>query len=235
MINTPYIVQGKLENKTAILLILFGFYILFSLVADCFCYLYVYVGLGLFISGATCFFPATFPIIDLVCEVFGFRISFIYFFLFGLVIEAIFAFFCYCVVSFFPVHDNTMLLSYIKVFGSVWIFVAGSAISNLIVGYLNLYLMSKWKIKMKGEHFWLRSVIISVAMEALMIFILFGIAFTNKDLPVHWSTIVLTTILYDLIVATIFSGFASIAKPWIIKKTGDDVYDHNESYNPFKI
>lgn len=93
--------------------------------------------------------------------------------------------------------------------------------------------MSKLKIKFKGKWFWLRSMIITVIMETLMIFILFAISFSHKKLPVGWVTIVLTTIVYDLLVAAVLSGIASFYKPILIKHTGCDVYDHEENYNPF--
>jgi len=231
---SKYYLEESISRKTKVFLILLALYVTFSILADAFAYRYINVGFGIFLSGATIFFPCTYPISDLTCELFGFKSTFWFLFILGLVMELIFAAGTLA-ASHLPFVSTFQHTAFKAVFGKTWLFVSGGIISNLITGYLNLALMSRWKVKMRGAWFWLRSVLITIAMEFLTIFILFTIAFSSSSakIPDNLYVFMFNTVIFDLIVIWILSGVAALAKPILIKYSGANTYDTN-SYNPFK-
>jgi queuosine precursor transporter len=87
----------------------------------------------------------------------------------------------------------------------------------MISGYLNIYLITKWKILTKGKYFWLRSMGASIIGEAIFTIIAVSmIEFHKAPLDIIIK-IILTSYTIKIICSTFFSVPAAIIAQWIKK------------------
>lgn len=118
--------------------------------------------------------------------------------------------------------------------GNMLRFVISGIIANIVSNFLNVYLISKWKILMKGKHFWLRSVA-STALSELMLNIITGtLAFAGTLTLGHVGNIILSGYLLEIFYAFIFVWPGWVLILYLKKKEHIDVYDYNTNYNPFR-
>ncbi len=155
----------KLNSKYLILLAVL--YVVVCLAADVVAFRFT--GFGPVVeSGATLLFPLTYLISDIVTEVYGYSVAkmFIWLILLG---EVIFALLLRLIMltptaSFF--HDD---LAYNIVTHPILRFVIAGVVANLASDFLNIFLISKWKILTKGRLFWLRSICSTAISEFILV------------------------------------------------------------------
>ena len=54
---------------------------------------------------------------------------------------------------------------YADTLGNIWLFVLAGIIADAIAGLLNVYFISKYKVRWKGELFWVRSILSTLISE----------------------------------------------------------------------
>lgn len=225
--NTPL----KLNSKYILLIAML--YTAVSVAADVVAYKYTRF-FGLVESGATILFPLTYVMGDVVAEVYGWGIS-MRIVWFGLFSEAFFAL-CLMFVLHLPAYGiGHHQGEYTDVLGHIWLFVLGGIVANVVAGLLNVFFISKYKVRWKGEHFWLRSIVSTCISEFLLIFITVIIAFIpdiqfKATMHVFWDAYKL-----EIIYALIFALPAQYLVGFLKRAEGIDVYDCGISYNQFKF
>jgi queuosine precursor transporter len=89
------------------------------------------------------------------------------------------------------------------VLGNILRFTNAGVIGYLLSAFLNIYLLTKWKYKLSGKLFWLRSFIATSISEGLATFIAGFITFLgmmpNKDVMILMMNALIFKILYGLI------------------------------------
>lgn len=110
-----------------------------------------------------------------------------------------------------------------------------SLIAFLVGSFLNAYIMSKMKIASKGKHFSLRAIVSTLVGESADSLLFFPIAFGGlipiNELLIMIGTQAVLKSLYEIIILPVTIRVVKYIK----KIDGNDVYDHNISYNIIKI
>lgn len=185
------------------------------------------------LTGGVIIFPVSYIINDCLVEVYGYRKS-------RLVIWTGFAmnFFVVLMAQIVrvlpdsPFWDGGEHFNYVfamaprVTLASLLAFVSGSTVNALI--------MSKMKVASKGRGFSLRAILSTIGGESVDSLIFFPIAFwgigMTEMLRLMVTQIVAKT-LYEIIILPV----TNIVVRKLKSIEGEDVYDENISYNPFKI
>ena len=121
------------------------------------------------------------------------------------------------------------------VFGMTPRIVTASLCAFLAGSFLNAYIMSKMKISSGGRNFSLRAIVSTVAGESADTIIFFPIAFGGliplEQLLILIGTQTVLKSVYEIIVLPVTIRVVRYVK----KIDGNDAYDTNISFNPFKI
>jgi uncharacterized integral membrane protein (TIGR00697 family) len=113
--------------------------------------------------------------------------------------------------------------------------VAASFCAFLAGSFLNAYIMSRMKVASRGKNFSVRAITSTLAGESADSLIFFPIAFGGI---LGWNELLLMAVtqtlfksLYEVIILPVTVRVVNLIK----KIDRSDVYDHNISFNPFKI
>lgn len=194
-----------------------------------------YVGTdAFFVLGGTFISPFVFIMDDIVAEIYGYKIA-QNIILVGYASQIIFTLICQVIViaphpTFFKQQE---IYAYILGHSLLRISISGF-IAYITANLVNSYIITRWKVLLKGRHFWLRSLGSSTFSEALYSFMAILMMELNS-IPLH-NIIQVATISY-LIKTTyslVFAGPANIVVNYIKKITGIDVYDFPKTFTPFK-
>ncbi|GAB4223176.1 MAG: queuosine precursor transporter [Gammaproteobacteria bacterium] len=195
-----------------------------------------YVGTDkLFILGGALTIPLMFILDDIIAEVFGYKIT-------QFIILA-----CFISLTFFTILCQIILIlphplffkyqqAYNYILGPNLVRIdVSNMIAYISANLINSYILTRWKIILKGKKFWLRSVGSSAISEILYTFI--------ATILMEFNAIPLSAILkaasISLLIKAIFS--ISLAYPAhvlvanIKRYTGIDVYDFPKGYTPSKF
>lgn len=188
---------------------------------------------GLLASTATFVISLTFFLGDLMTEVYGIERarqiiwSNIYVLLF-------FAIICLLVNN---INTPEQYAKYGEAYKTMLNVLPRACLSNafaIFIGmYLNTYIVSKWKIILKGEKFWLRSFLASACGEA--IYTVMVVSLINIGLvPIH-HVIEIFIVSYSF--KLVFGFFViipiSLIARFLKKEEEVDLYDYGVNYNPF--
>ena len=118
---------------------------------------YRFIAIGSFsFAGGIFVFPFSFIIGDIITEIYGYKCARQIVWV-GIACQFIFALSIYLIIHMpspsFWYGKNL----YMQVMSGYLRFTMASTFSIIIGSYLNIYLVSKWKILIKGKYFWLRS------------------------------------------------------------------------------
>lgn len=194
-----------------------------------------YIGTDvLFVLGGTFTSPFIFILDDIIAEIYGYKIARCVI-LSGFAAQTLFVIVCQLVViAPFPAHFKGEF-SYFHILGPSLLRINISGfVAYIIANLINSYIITKWKVLLKGRKFWLRSFCSSAFSEALYSFIAILMMEINS-IPLNY--ILKVAIVSYLIKATyslVFSGPANLFVSYIKNKTGIDVYDLPENFTPFK-
>ena len=127
--------------------------------------------------------------------------------------------------------DNTG--AYNQVLGHVLRFTNAGVTGYLLSAFLNVYLLTKWKFKMSGRLFWLRSLLASTISEGAATFIAGFITFFGMI-----STDQIFYVMTNAFIFKIFYGsiavFPASFLAYILKKIEKDISE-DPSINPFRF
>jgi uncharacterized integral membrane protein (TIGR00697 family) len=189
---------------------------------------------GINISAGMLFYPFTYIISDIIAEVYGYERaksaiwnSIIATFIFSLAIKG---------TTYLPSphfwqdysnHFNASM-------GPIFRTASLGTLSILVGQFINIYILSKLKVAMRGRYFWIRSIMSSFMGDTITIIIAIFSIFINRLSP-H-EIMVITT--YELMVMYIFAILASgpgvLIANLLKKSEGVDFFDNNTNFNPFK-
>ena len=102
-------------------------------------------------------------------------------------------------------------------------------------GFVNTYLLTKWKILARGKFFWLRS--IGSSSTGQFVFTVVTLLFDMLHVLPLQKIIQLICLSFTLkIVITFFAAWPSTILVIFLQKTESiDVYDYNTDFNPFNL
>lgn len=131
------------------------------------------------IPGPPLVFPITYAISDIITEVYGLPITKKIIWT-TLILEQIAALLIYAIIQLpSPLHDQA---HFNYVYGHIIRFVVSGFFAVALSSFLNIYIVSKWKIVMHGKYFWFRSLISSLVGGFVLVatIVIFGYgAFTK--------------------------------------------------------
>lgn len=186
------------------------------------------------LSGGAFIMPLYYYLIDVIAEVYGYKYArqttWVMFFcslIFSLIIS---------LAIKLTVFHSLYQTSYETIFGHLFrVTFGGTLITVLTATFINSYVLSKWKILVRGKYFWMRSLGASGIGEAVEVFTECLILYAGMMPFQKVVFMILPTFIMHMIL-----GFLIILPGAIIVKLlkiaeGTDVYDYNTSFNPFKF
>ncbi|GGI82686.1 queuosine precursor transporter [Legionella impletisoli] len=194
-----------------------------------------YVGTDLlFVLGGTLTSPFVFILDDIIAEIYGFKITRAVIIV-GFLAQTLFVIVCQLILwapspSFFKGQE-----AYAHVLGSSLLRInLCGFIAYIIANLANSYLLSRWKVLVKGRYFWLRSLGSSTISEALYSFIAI-IMMELASIPLK-NILQVAAISFSIkaIYSIVFAGPANVLVNYLKNLTGIDVYDFPEKFTPFK-
>lgn len=230
MTNTIFeTITRKKQYKYPYLLL--GLYVTFLFSTVCVSSMVVKVG-PLLLPGGIFSFPLTFCICDIVGEVYGYAYPrlFIWIGVFG---EFILSFFV-ITVSHLPTPPfYSDAPAYQTVFDPTIRYVI-SALVGLLVGELaNVYLLSKWKIILKGKFFIFRSLVSTAFGQALLTIVVDILNFSGTQANHKLGHLMIGGYLWKMGSALLMVFPAWLLVKYLKRVEQVDHYDVNTNFNPF--
>ncbi len=194
-----------------------------------------YIGTDtIFILGGTLTSPFVFILDDIVAEIYGYKVT-RYMIISGFVALTLFALISLLAVSaphptFFK---ETAAYNHILGLSLLRIDISGF-IAYLTANLINSYILTRWKVLLKGRKFWLRSLGSSTFSEALYSFLAILLMELNS-IPLHnVMKVIVVSYLIKASYSLVFAGPAQLLVNYIKKLTGIDIYDFPKNFTPFK-
>lgn len=219
------------HNHYSYLLPLAMLYITFDLSSLVYSYKEIKIS---FITGmaSSIMFPVTYIISDIVTEVYGYKSAKLLIW-YGIICDFIFAIVTY-LVSFTPSPSINQYNAYYIVMSPLLRAISAQTLGIIAGGFVNIYLLSKWKVILNGKYFWLRSIGSSTIGEGLALVISVFVALqgiVQLDTILH---VILYAYLYKIAFAIFIAPFGSLVAAIIRMKEGINIHDYDIELNPFK-
>ncbi len=184
--------------------------------------------------GGIYFFPLIFPILDIMGEVYGYSYPRLFIWVGGLC-ELLFA----CAVTsvgHFPYPDYFHHAeAYQTVFDPTIRFVLSSLFGTMVGEFLNVYLLAKWKIKLQGKSFVIRSILATAVGQAALTVIVDLFAFAGKMSFAHLGWMMLCGYTYKMVYSVLLSFPSWLVIKKLKEKENVDYFDINTNFNPFRL
>jgi uncharacterized integral membrane protein (TIGR00697 family) len=170
---------------------------------------------------------------DIIAEVYGYRISrtLLWYLLLSMLI---FIFFDELVINLPSPSYWEGKAAYQAIFGAL-----GKGVPVMVFGifcgrFVNLYIITKLKILVKGRYFWLRSIFACLIGDIVALSIIYTIDFWS--LPFSDEAHLFFSDMFVRVSYSIFGGGIGLfIVKFLKKKEGIDVYDYETNFNPFKL
>tara|TARA_R110000868_G_scaffold65823_1_gene196492 strand:+ start:5533 stop:6261 length:729 start_codon:yes stop_codon:yes gene_type:complete len=117
------------------------------------------------------------------------------------------------------------------VLGHVLRFTNSGVVGYLVSSFLNVYLIAKWKFKLKGRYFWFRSLMASSISEGMATFIAGFMTFFGMMPARNIMLVMLNALLFKLIYGLVAVWPASLIA-YILKRKEHEITE-NPVLNPF--
>ena len=225
--------NDPLKINSKFILPLCMLFITVSLAADAVAYKFASIGPAI-VSGATVIFPLTYLIGDVITEVYGYYVnkSLIWSALFCEILFALSVSFVshMHILANFPYQND-----FNHVFDKTIWFVSSGIIADLVSNFLNSMFISKWKISLKGKHFWVRSIVATLISQFIQAIIICPLAFWGVSSKMDVLKIMTSAYVVEIGYAFIFVWPACLLVYYLKKYDKFDAYDIGVSYNPIKF
>jgi len=194
-----------------------------------------YIGVdAFFVLGGTFTSPFVFILDDIIAEIYGFKIT-RFVIVSGFAAQTVFALIAELAVilphpGFFHQADY-----YYYILGPSLLRIdIGGFAAYIIANLVNSYILSRWKVLLKGKKFWLRSIGSSGVSEALYT-ILAIVMMELKSIPLQSVIkVILISFLIKISYSFLFAWPATYLVNLIKRITGIDVYDFPKKFTPAK-
>lgn len=170
---------------------------------------------------------------DVIAEVYGYRISRVL--LWYLLISMLLFIFMVEFIIHMPSpaywHGEQ---AYLQVFGKL-----DTGVPIMVFGifsgrFLNLFVITKLKILVKGRYFWIRSVFACLAGDVISLAIIYGWAFSSA--PFSTQLHLFASDMFVRVCYSIVGGFFGVLLVAFLKNRERlDVYDYFTNFNPFRL
>ncbi|MCK4870556.1 MAG: queuosine precursor transporter [Gammaproteobacteria bacterium] len=188
---------------------------------------------GFPVSGGAFVFPISFALADVITEVYGYQISrqMIWLLIFGQILCGVFIFTLIKLPAAHVVAQRDIYFNH--ALQPVMRIVAGGTVIIWFSTFCNIYLLSKWKILLRGRYFLMRCILSSAVGDAICtimaVFWMYGSDVPLSKLFILMATGYLMKIAYVVVLA--FPALAAVV--FLKKREGVDAYDNNIKFNPF--
>jgi uncharacterized integral membrane protein (TIGR00697 family) len=186
-----------------------------------------------FVLGGTFTSPIFFLLSDIIAEIFGYKIA-RQVILIGFICQTLFTILCQLIIRA-PYPDFWKDQStYSLIFGPLlWINIS-SFLAFIISSFINVKIITRWKVLLQGRYFWLRSLGASTISEAFYSLIAI-IMMEAGTLPLsNVFNVIILSYLIKVSYAIIFGGPANMLVNYIKRTTKIDVYDDPKIHYLFK-
>jgi len=226
-LNAPMHIREKLLMLLAVL------YIAFDLTCDVTAHRYVSF-FSYTLIGSSLIYPLTYFINDIITEIFGFKYARNMIWL-GVLADFIFSFLIIGINKLPSPHFWHLRESFIAVLDPMLRLNVGGLMGILVGRFLNIYLLSKTKVLLKGRFFWARS-IFSTSLGICAHSIVLDIITFYGVVPDHqFLSIMMTNYLTNASSVLLFFWIPTIIVEIIKSKYHIDTYDEKISYNPISF
>lgn len=211
--------------------ILLGAYLTFLLSTVCLASKVLLIG-PLFEPGGILFFPLTFTICDVMGEVYGYAYPRLFIWI-GILAEFVFSF-ALVLVSHLPAPPFFEHVdAYQIVFDPTVRYVASGFIGLVVGEFVNIYLLAKWKIRVKGKFFKIRSLISTAIGQASLTIIVDLLNYSGKinDNDLIWMMV--CGYLWKMVYAFLIIFPAWLLVKYLKRVENVDYYDVHTNFNPF--
>lgn len=218
--------------KPQYLTFLLMLYVTFSLIGDAVLYKIIKIG---FVVGAGGILSLPFVLLleDIIAEIYGYKISRVLLW-YILISQLIFTFFVLMVIHVpSPAYWHGEH-AYNVVFGNLAKGVPIMVFSIFAGRFLNLYVITKLKVLLRGRFFWPRSVLSSLCGDIVTLTLLYPIVFSGFSFG-EMEHFYLSDLFTRLVYSIVGGGVALLVVIYLKKKEGVDVYDTHTNFNPFKL
>src|SRR3990167_737118 len=167
-------------------------------------------------AASSLIFPLTYSIMDIVAEVYGYKTAkkiIVYGFLCDFIFALLVLF-----ISHIPSPTQQETSAYIHVLGYLLRAVVAQTIGVLSGAFINIYLISKWKVMTHGRYFWLRSIGSSTLGEAVMLVVSVLIALGGILALSKLFQLIMYAYIYKIIFALIAAPFISVVAVFLKNK-----------------
>lgn len=179
-------------------------------------------------------FPITFSICDIVGEVYGYAYSRLFIWI-GVLAEFAFSIIV-IIVSHLPSPEFFNYTEAYQVVFDPTIRYVGAGLAGLLVGELtNVYLLTKWKIFLKGNFFIFRCLLSTAFGQALLTIIVDTLNYLGKMTEVHLSWMMFCGYFWKMCTTLVMVFPAWLLVKYLKKVEHVDHYDLHTNFNPFLL
>jgi len=192
--------------------------------------------LGPFIvPGGMLIYPFVYFFGDIITEVYGYKISRNMLW-WGLSAQLLFSIIMLLMIKIPQASFWHHQSAYETVFSPVPLYSLTCFLGTFVGGFVNIYIISKWKILLKGRFFWLRSIASTAVGESLFSVIALTPVFIVQATHLnHVFYIVISAYIVKFIFTIVSSVPATILVSMLKTAENCDAYDYNTNFNPFSL
>jgi len=223
----------ELSASSIILMILMALYISIVFASILLAHRQVYV-FGFIAIGASMVYPLSYGVNDITTEVFGYRTGRIVIWI-GIVMTFFYTIVTNAIVSLPAPHHWGLAQEYKDiVYPFARTIISGT--TGIFVGrFLNIFILAKLKIFLKGRLFWLRSLISTAIGISFHSIVADALIFAGV-IPISKITSIIvldicSNFLFTLVFLYIVNFIATKLKAYL----NVDVYDYKTNFNPFRL
>jgi len=210
-----------------------GLYLTCMLATVCLANKLTIVG-NLILPGGIFVFPFTFCICDIVGEIYGYAYPRLFIWV-GVIAELIFSIILIAVShTTAPIYFKNSE-AYQIVFDPTFRYVLSGLVALLVGEFVNVYLLAKWKIVLRGRYFIFRCLLGTALGQASLTIIVDVLNYTGK-MPVYdLILMMLSGYSWKMLFAILLVFPAWVVVKYLKKAEQIDHYDIHTNFNPFNL
>lgn len=213
--------------------IFLGLYLTFMLATVCLANKLTVIG-NLILPGGIFVFPFTFGICDVVGEVYGYAYPRLFIWV-GVFAEFIFSLVLIAVSHTTAPDYFAHTQAYQAVFDPTLRYVGSGLVALLVGEFVNVYLLAKWKITLRGKFFIFRSLISTAIGQACLTIIVDILNYTGKMPTNDLISMMISGYSWKMCFAVLLVFPAWLLVRYLKKTENIDHYDVNTNFNPFVL
>lgn len=233
MSTTPQAESNETDIRQKLLLILGILYITFDLACDVTAHRYVDF-YSLTLIGSSLIYPLTYFVNDVITEIFGFKYA-RFMIWSGVLADFLFSFLVIGIIHLPAPQFWDLENEFTNVLDPMLRLNIGGLVGIVVGRFVNIYLLSRLKIAMKGRFFWFRSILSTSLGICVHSVILDVITFTGTVPTDKLYSIMLMNYITNFSSVLLFFWVPTLIVEFIKIRWHIDTYDERISYNPFSF